>query len=401
MTIPRAFLPCLLTAISLLASPAYAQSTGSAAGTSRSGWRLSPSISTSEEFDNNVFLLPDGRKNSLGAAASEDETNGRYTDMTSASDIITTLRGAVGIERRGLRGKTLTVTPEVGYELHARNGARNGAQMGISVEQKLRRGGLARIRASMAPQVFFKNYLADAVDRDGNGSITPDERLYARAQRGDRRLGADFTHVVDKSSRKNPFGAALRVGAGWYSRSNNAVFASRDLSGPTLDLALLVDLTADTRFRIGYDFEALSAPRLENVVLLDEAQFDEDFNGNLTRDDLQVRSIRMINRSRTEHELGLVLESELSRAVDAKLSVGQRRRMFSSAERYDVANNGRRDSRNEMAGELRFRLASPLRLRVSASYASQSLNRATATESTGDVADYTRLRGSVGLTYRY
>lgn len=399
MTIPRAFLPCLLAAMSLGASPAAAQGTGPAAVADRGGWRVSPSLSTTEEFDNNVFLLSDGKKGDLGGARSAD--GGRYADMTSPSDIITSLRGALALKRRGFSGKPLTVKPELAYELYARNGARSGAQLGVIVEQELRRGAVGRMRASMTPRAFVKNYLADAIDRDSDGSITPDERLYAPAEHGDLRVGADYTHRLDKSSRKNPFGAAVRVGAGWYSRSNSAPFTSRDLAGPTLDLTLLLKLTADTRVTVGYDLEALSAPRMENVVLLDEAQFDEDLNGNSSTDDIDVRALRMVDRSRTEHELAAALESELSPTVDGKLSLARRTRTFSSTERYDVANNGRRDSRNEIGGELRFRLSSPLRLRVSAAYASQSLNRASATASSGDVADYSRLRGAVGLTYRY
>lgn len=399
MTISRAFLPCVLTTASMLASPALAQNAGAGASASGGGWRVTPSISTTEEFDNNVFLLRDGRKNDLGGASAG--IGARYADMTSASDIITTLRGAIALERQGFRGKPLTVKPELGYELYARNGARSGAQMGIAVEQELKRGRLARMRASMTPRTFFKNYLADAVDRDGDGSIAPGERLYAPDEQGELKLGADYTHRLDKSSRTNPFGAAIRVGAGWYNQSNSTLFTSRDLSGPTLDLALLLKLTADTRVTVGYDLEALSAPRVENVVLLDEAKFGEDFNGNMTTDDIDVRSVRMVDRSRMEHELGVEVESRLSRAVDVGLSLAQRRRTFSSVERYDVASNGRRDSRNEIGGELRYRLSSPLRLRVAAAYASQTLNRANATASTGDVADYTRLRGSVGLTLRY
>lgn len=400
MPMARAVFPCLATLACMMASLANAQSVTSGSGADR-GWRWTPSISVSEEFDNNVFLLPDGKRDNLGAAGSSELQSGRYVEMASASDIVTQLRGAVALERRGLGGKTMTVTPELGYDLYSRNGELSSARMAVTLAQKLRRGGQARVRASLAPRAFVKNYLVDALDRDGDGSIAADERLYAPAQQGSRRISADYTHRLDKSSRTNPFGAALRVGAGWYARSNDAPFASRDLSGPTLDLSLLLQLTAETRVRVGYDLEALSAPRMESVVLLDEAQFDEDFNGNLSRDDIDVRAVRMIDRSRTEHELGVAVEQELSRRVDGQFSIVRRTRAFGSAERYDVANNGRRDARNEMEGELRFRVTSPLRVRMSASYASQSLNRASATASTGDVADYSRVRGSVGLTYRY
>lgn len=395
------FLACLAATAALLASPVQAQRVNAEKASSRAAWRLSPSVATSGQFDDNVFLLRDGRKDNLGPDNTMDESSGRYADMVSASDVITSFRGALELERRGYRGKKLSVTPELGYDLHARNAARSSAQMSLRVDQKLARGALLRARFSVAPRSFVKNYLADAIDGDGSGSITRDERLYAPAERGDLKIGADYTHRLDKSTRKQPFGAAVRVGGGWYSRSHNAAFAARDLSGPTLAVGLLVDMTTATRVKVGYDLEALSAPRLANVVLLDEAQFDEDLNGNGSRDDIAVRSVQMVDRSRTEHELGVTLETDLSRAVDARLSLAHRRRTFSSTERYDAANNGRRDSRNEVGGEVRFRLAPPVSLRLSAAHSSQSLNRANVTAVNGDVADYTRLRAAVGLVYRY
>ena len=401
MTTRPVFLACLAATAAFGASPAHAQRVNADKAPSREGWRVAPSISTWGEFDNNVFLLRDGRRDNLGPDNTMDASTGRYADMVSASDVITSFRGALELERRGYRGKKLSMTPELGYDLHARNAARSSAQMSLRVDQKLARGGLIRARFSVAPRSFVKNYLADAIDRDGSGSVTRDERLYAPAERGDMKIGADYTHRLDKSTRKQPFGAALRVGGGWYSRSHNAAFAARDLSGPTLDVGLLLDMTAATRLKIGYDLEALSAPRLASVLLLDEAQFDEDLNNNGSRDDIAVRSVQTVDRSRTEHELGVTLETDLSRAVDARLSLAHRRRTFSSTERYDAANNGRRDSRNEVGGEVRFRLAAPLRLRVAAAYSSQSLNRAASTAVSGDVADYTRMRAAVGLMYRY
>ena len=401
MTTRPVFLSYVIATVALLASPAQAQRVNTERAPSREGWRLTPSVATSGEYDNNVFLLRDGRRDNLGRDNVLDGSSGRYADMVSASDMVTSFLGTLDIEGRGYRGKKLSFTPELAYDLHARNAARSSGQMGVRVAQKLARGGLVRARLSVAPRAFVKNYLADAVDRDGDGSIARDERLYAPAEQGDMKISADYTHRLDKSTRKQPFGAALRLGGGWYRRSHNEAFTSRDLSGPTLDLALLVDLTTATRVRIGYDLEALSAPRMANVVLLDEARFDEDLNDNGSSDDIAARTVQTVDRSRTEHELGVALETDLSRAVDARLSLSHRRRTFGSTERYDVANNGRRDARNEVGGEVRFRLAAPLRLRVAGAYSSQSLNRAASTAVSGDVADYTRLRAAVGLMYRY
>ncbi len=395
---------CSLAAVSLAAQttakpgakPAL-KPAAKASSTDENGWRFRPTFLTDAEFDNNVFLLPDLKKAKLVAGA---PAGTHYADMVSASDVITTFRAQLAFDGPGISGKRVRIVPELGYDFNARNTARRTAMYGVSLAQKTTRGGLVRLKAAMQPQTFFKNYLLDAVDLDGNGSISSGEKLYSAARQGETTVEGDYTLRLRKQSSPSTVGAALRIGGGWYSRTNNSAFTSRDLKGPTLGAKLLLDVASHSHIDLGYSLASLSAPRMLNVMLLDEAPFNRDFNNNGTTTDVNVRTVQMVDRSRSEQELGAAFGTNLGQA-DVTVEYAHRTRHFNSAEPYDVANNGRRDARNEFGGTLRYNLGDALRVRARAQRGAQTLNRASATAATGDVADYTRVRTSIGLEYRF
>lgn len=386
---------------SLVAAPIGAQTAVNPAAkvssTDGNGWQFRPSFLTDAEFDDNVFLLPDFKKAKVVPGA---PAGSHYADMVSASDLVTTFRAQLGFGGPGIGGKRLRIVPEFGYDFYARNAGRRTAMYGVSLAQKTAHGGLVRLKASIQPQTFFKNYLVDAVDRDGSGTIDPGEKLYAAARQGETTVEGDWTLRLHKQSSPGTVGAAVRLGGGWYSRTNNAAFTSRDLKGPTLGGRLLLDVAGNSRLDVGYSMASLAAPRVLNVMVVDESRFGRDFNSNGSATDSSVRTVQMVDRSRSEQELSAAFGTDLGRA-DVAVEYAHRTRRFKSAEPYDVANNGRRDARNEVGATLRYNLGSAVRVHASAKRAAQTLNRATAAAATGDVADYTRLRTALGLEYRF
>ncbi|HEX2781611.1 MAG TPA: hypothetical protein VHM30_19055 [Gemmatimonadaceae bacterium] len=382
-----------VVACALVAAPLLAQDASSTA----SGWRFQPTVSVGEQLDDNVFLLPDAKKTRLGAGA---PAGSRYAAMASASDVVTTVSAQATLRGAGLAGRTLSIVPEFEYDLYVRNPERRGGRLGVSLAQKMARGGLLRLKGSMQPQTFFKNYLLDAIDGNNDGSIDASERLYAPAKQGESSAEADYTFRLRKATTSHPLGAALRVGAGWYSRTNNSSFASRDLHGPTASARLLMTPGSSSRIDLAYDYALLGAPAMRNVAILDESQFQRDFNGNGTTNDAAARAFEMVDRSRSEQELSATAGNDFGR-TDLEVSYAHRARTFSSSQPYDVGNNGRRDARNEFGGTLRFRLGDALRLRASLQRGTQTLNRASANVSTGDVADYSRTRSALVLEYRF
>ena len=390
---------CLAAVVvcSLAAGPVAAQTVAKPSVSNSHLWKLQPTFVTEEEFDNNVFLLPDLKKAKLVAGA---PAGTHYADMVSANDAITTLRAQLSLDGPGVAGKRIKIVPEVGYDFYLRNAERRTASYGVTVAQKTARGGLLRLKAAMQPQTFFKNYLLDAIDLDGSGSISTAEKLYGPAKQGETTVESDYTLRLRKESAESMVRASLRIGGGWYSRSYNAGFTSRDLKGPTASGKLLLSIAQHSTLDLGYAFASLAAPRMLNVMLLDEPQFGRDFNGNGTATDLAARAVEMVDRSRTEQELSASFDIDFG-TNDLALDYARRTRSFSSTQPYDLANNGRRDTRNEFGGTLRHDITSGLRLRAAAQRGAQTLNVANTVAATGDVADYTRLRTSIGLEYRF
>lgn len=377
-----------IVALVTAAAPLAGQVPSGALATS---WRFRPSFASEAEFDNNVFLLPDKKKASVVGGA---EAGSRFAQMESASDVVTTTRAVLAFAGPGIGGRRLSLVPEIGYELYAQNAARRGLTYGIGITQKTRRGEALRLTADIRPARFFKNYLVDAVDRDADGTITPDERLYGSADQAETTLDADYTFAL------RSLGTALRLGGGWYSRAYQQQFRARDLKGPTARAQLLLELGRDVRLDFGYSRAGLTAPRTLAVVLVDEPAFGRDFNGNGTTTDLNARAVAMVDHSRTEHELSASFESGFGLA-NLELEFARRTRSYHSAEPYDVGNNGRRDARNELGGGMRFDLGSAVRLRLRAQHSAQTVNRVNEAAPTGDVADYARTRVSMGLEYRF
>lgn len=386
----------VVSALALVTAPLAAQSASSPTGDDHR-WTIRPAFASEEEFDDNVFLLGDAKKSKLGGGAAAGT---HYADMVSASDAITTMHAELVLGGAGLGGKHLRITPELEYAYYARNAERRGVRYGVQAEQKTAHGGLLRLKLAAQPQTFFKNYLLDAIDRDLNGSITTDERLYAPARQGETSVDADYTLRLRKASSDHRVAAALRLAGGWYSRSYDAAFADHELNGPTAGTTLLLRTSSRSRLDIGYSFAALAAPRTRIVMLLDETQFDRDFNGNGSTNDVNARAEEMVDRSRTEQELSMAFGTEVGHAA-VELEYARRMRRFSSTEPYDVGNNGRRDARNTLGASLRHDLGDAVQLKLALQHDAQSLNRASATVASGDIADYARTRTSLGLEYRF
>src|SRR5215813_8233174 len=99
--------------------------------------------------------------------------------MESSGDIVTMLRGVAQVTGPGIGGRRLTLKPQVEYDAYARNAKRRNLTLSLGIEQAFRHDGRLRLQARMMPSYFVKNYLADALDRNGDGSISPNERIYA------------------------------------------------------------------------------------------------------------------------------------------------------------------------------------------------------------------------------
>lgn len=348
-----------------------------------SAWRLRPAVSGALEYDDNVFLLSGRRKSSVESPSAGEKRSGRYADMTSARDAVASLNGALRVTGRGYGGRPLELRPSADLELHALNTALTNVALGLAVEQDLARAGRLRGRASFQPSTFRRNYLAGAVDEDGDGFISSGERRYDRGEASDMELNADFRHRLRKSRKSSPLGATLQLGAGFRSRSYAAPFAGRAYAGPTGEARLLLDPTKRFGIDLGYDVAILGATPTQELMLVEEPAGRRAVTG-------------VADRSRTEHTVSARARTDLTRRSALSLELERRARTFTSQEPTDVRYRGRRDARNALDAELTSRLRSGVRAVTRVRFASQTLARGTS--AAGDeVDDYARLRAALGL----
>lgn len=360
-------------------------------------WLVKPVLTAAGEYDSNVFLLTPGQKSSVDAPPADFPTS-RFANMESPSDVVTKVRGEVEFSGAGFGGHTLAITPELKYDHYAINAERSGPQIGVRLAQNLGRGSRFRVKAEMAPSTFFKNYLRDAIDIDGSGSITPDERIYAPASYAEQLIAADYRLRLKKSRKPSRAEIFLQFGGGYYRRSYDAPFEGRDRSGPVGSLGLKVD-RGRSELELDYEFASLGAPPERVVRLLDEQNFGVDFNGNGSTSDPDARAFEMVDWSRVEHGLSLRARVPAGRRANLLLEYGHRRRSFASQLPFDAANNGRRDARHELGAGISAKVVPSVRFEGGLRIQQQSVNKPL--DSAGDVTDYSRAQMSAGFRYSY
>lgn len=377
-------------------APSAAAQTDSQSRTWRPVWR----VTVDGEYSNNVFLLSPGRMDDVTTPPPGTEQSGRFADMESPSDMVTTGEIGVGLRARGVAGRSLDIIPEAGYVFYARNSKRSHARFGVTIEQDLPHGARFRVRGTFQPSSFSRNYLADAVDADGNGTITEAERVYEPGARTSAGISADYRFRLKRSTRRSPLGVAVELNAGYAGRTFDAPFEIRTRKGPTAGAEILLDLGRRVRLDLGYGFGREGATPGDARLVLDEPDVRQDLNGNGSVTDENVLLVRTVDLSRNSHAGEATLEIAVARGADLAIAYGRRWREYLSAEVGDLGYNGRRDTRNELDVALDLRLAPRLHLEIGGSMRDQNTNRPGDVGGIGDDDDYRALGARLGLAFQ-
>ncbi len=387
-----AFLRRMLAVISiaLCSSPLHAQDSQRAAP-ANTGWRLTPGLRIVETFDDNPFLLSDARKAGVDAPSASSITSGRYAGMAGASDYITSLRGGLGAEGPGLLGRKLTLAAYARYEYYQKNAGRRNMFYDLRLAQALGHGSHIAARAELQPKYFYRNYLADAIDLSGDGTIQTAERLYAAGTYSDQEFTGEFRQRLVKSADDHPFGAELTIEGGRKTRTYQQPFQTRGYRGPFAGAGLTLDLPGGVALEGEYRRSSLRSTPGNSVLLLDEPDFNRDFNANGRTTDLRVRSVQMVDFSRIEQDMAARFRVRPAEAVETTLSYGRRLRSYESKQPFDVYNNTRRDHRDRLGLDVAYRLSPRTSLRFGGSGEIQKLTKTLRPTATmDDATDYTR-----------
>lgn len=367
------------------------------ADSARAPWTVEGRVRLGVEYDGNPFRLPASRVRELATPSIAQLASQRYARMESGDDVIVRTRLEGILEGPGLGGRTLRVWPRLTYERYSASAARSNVALGLELEQDLPKGRRLQLHADYVPSYFHRNYLADAVDLDLDLSIQGGERVYGRGDYREFTLSADYQHRLLNASRSRPMRVWGVIGVGISDRKYDAPFAARNSSGPTMRVRLRVEPRRTLEFMTTYDLALLSSPVLRQVILVDEVLVGEDLNANGNATDLNVRLFDTVDRSRTEHVLEQRATLQVNSRLDLVVLAAYRWRRFTSRERYDLANNDRRDNRIDLGLSAEYRLRREVRLFAGADYSSQRLDQLEDLAGEGTVDDYKRSQVHAGV----
>jgi hypothetical protein len=300
-------------------------------------------------YDSNPFRLSDRQIDRLLADLPVDAVNRRFSDMNSTDD--STL--SVGLEAEGwVPGPfdgSLRLAPRAAYHHHFENTKKDFAELGLELRQPVGNEGRATLELGCTLDAFKRNYLVDATDY--TGEVTASEEVYAPAAYDEGVVLLGYRHRLfkrrkEEEGRVRGLTGEVLVGGRW--RRYGGPFRNRDQNGALLRLACRLDLGPVVDLEADYSFEKVYSPAGDEVLILDEPQFDFDFSGDGDTEDLDRRTVQTVDRSRDEHGLEVGVRITLPSQWRVRFRYGLVGQSYTSTARFDVAHRDREDLRHRV-----------------------------------------------------
>ena len=377
----------LLTRLSAVAGDSSARPAG------RKSWTASVKVEGKGRYDTNVFLLSDHQKTKLQTAGPAEQISGRFNDMNSVSDYIFTPSVKVLTEGPGIAGRRLSLQAGVNYDIYFLNPRRRHFNFDFAVEQATSRNGRVRAKFDYTPNYFYKNYLADATNF--TSSVTASERVYKPDVYNEGDLTIDYRYRIAGGR------TVITARGGYLKQRNRAPFLGHDRNAPHGGGGIDFGLTRWWRIDGGYDYAAVSSPRVQEVMILNEPDFGVDFNNDGDASQMSMRTVQFVNRS--HHQQLFHVNARLGFTERSSFEFGYERRLrnFLSKEPFDVLHNGRSDARDSFTAAFSSHLGQNLQLTTGYSYIFQNSSLPNDPGVTGEINDYRRSVGFLALAYRF
>src|SRR5262249_24397976 len=260
-------------------------------------------------------------------------------------------------------------------------------------EQNTSRNGRMRVKFEYTPNYFYKNYLADATNF--TSSVLPSERVYKPDVYSEWDITADYRYRL-------PNGKVALVGrAGYLQRRNQAPFFGHDRNAPHFGGGVNFDLTPWWRVNGNYDLALVDSPRVQEVMILNEPDFNVDFNNDGNTSDLSIRTVQFVDRRHREQFFRVSTKLGIRERSYFEIGYERRHRNFLSKEPFDIFHNGRTDNRDTIHIAFNSHFSQAFQFTTGYNYSFQNSNLPNDPGVVGEVNDYKRGVGFVGLSYRF
>lgn len=329
------------------------------------------------EASSNVFELSPGHIRDLNAHDPRDAQSGRFRDMPSVDDLIYSVSLEAGLQKRkGLGGRPVLLNAIAGYSRYSKNPRKSHFEFRGSIEQACFEGGTLRLRSSYVPSYFFKNYLADATDM--TFFVTRDERVYQAGVYREWGLALDYEQRIalsegSKSRGRRPRGFWVAGGLSGERRVKafNDPFPGRDESAWQCGATAELGHGRKGSLGAGIFRRWVQSPVTPEVMILNEPDFQADFNGDGDTIDRNLRTVQNADRSHLADRVAAWAEARPLKILGISLKYEHLWKSFSSAQPYDMLYRSRSDNEDAVKALADCLLASGLHLWLDYKYSRQ------------------------------
>ncbi len=235
---------------------------------------------TAVEYNDNVFQLSEDQKDSMENPEQADVLSGRYDGMENVSDVIVTPRIGLSLDALGFAGGRIRTGIWGQYRCFRENHEKNDFEAGGSVAQDVGERGKVQFKWTYLHDAFRKNYLSDADDDNGNGNIARDERTYSAARYDEFEGSLSYRHTLIKEKGNVLSKLDIEPFGGSSFRTYEPVFDNRDRKTATCGLVVRLGFLSRIQLDLAWQYDRLSSPGDEELVLYDETVRSVDVNGD-------------------------------------------------------------------------------------------------------------------------
>jgi len=324
-------------------------------------------IKASSEYNDNIFSLSGSQESTYYENNPEDNTSGRFEDMNSLSDNIFSPEFGMGYKINNPFGGRLELSSQVIFNYFVENENKSYPEFGLNIKQTVSEYTEIRLETSYIYGFFNKNYLSDITDLAGP-NVGRDERIYSAGIYDEFEVTADYRYSFDLKG-KDMFFTELRLKPylGFNFRKYNSDFENRDrdvlFSGLSIDLEMLkvIELSA------GYEYELISSPGNEELILFDEIEYGSDVNG-----DFSIRAnaplFTEIDRSADRHKFEIGTKIGLFKDLELDMGYGYTQTIYSSDNELDLSHYEQTENSWQTEASLKYKFSKFLNCEIGYQY---------------------------------
>ncbi len=369
-----------------------------AAGAARaeSGWRARVRAEAWGGHDSNVFHLSPSQQAKLLANDPGNVASGRFGNMRAVGDLFLAPVLDARFERANLLGKgDFTAGTALEYRRYLSNSSRSYASFAGHVQQETSKRGRLELEWSWAPSRFQRNYLVDVLDPAGKVSL--DERVYRGAVYTEPEATLAYEHRLTR--KRSALEASLEVALGAAWRGYRPPFEGRDERALWGAARVKIEPAPDLALGAGYAYERVANAAHVEPLILDEPDYQLDFDGDGDALDTNRLVRERVDRSCGAHQLEAQVRWRPLESLRLQGGYAFVARGYTSRERLDPAHRGRDDRRHDLSALAEYRALPSLRIVARFEQRWQTTNRPGDPEAAGDTADYAQRLVEIGVAW--